>query len=80
MAKKKYSVHWENETAVSFEVDGVAYESLDQIPDKRDKRKIIAMMEASSAPDLTKKNGKRSKRRVSRPNNSSCGFSAGWRR
>jgi hypothetical protein len=55
MTKKKYSVHWENEEAVSFEVDGVTYASLNDIPDKRDKRKLQAMMEASFAPDFDEK-------------------------
>lgn len=35
--KKSYSVHWENEEALSFEVDGVRYTHLNDIPDQRDK-------------------------------------------
>jgi hypothetical protein len=55
MDKKKYSVHWENEEAVSFEVDGVTYTNLNDIPNKRDKRKLQEMMEAASAPDFDEK-------------------------
>lgn len=55
MGKKKYAVHWENEQAVSFEVDGVTYARLNEIPDRRDKRKLQEMMEAASAPDFDEK-------------------------
>jgi hypothetical protein len=55
MAKKNYSVHWENEQAVAFEVDGVKYASLNEIPDKLDKHKLQEMMEAASAPDFNEK-------------------------
>jgi hypothetical protein len=55
MSKKNYSVHWENEQAVSFEVDGVKYANLNDIPDKRDKRKLKEMMAASSEPDFDEK-------------------------
>jgi hypothetical protein len=50
MTKKHYSVHWEDEQAVSFEVDGVTYNNLNEIPDKRDKHKLQEMMEAASEP------------------------------
>jgi hypothetical protein len=53
--KKQYAVKWENEQAVSFEVDGVTYASLNDIPDKGDKRKLQAMMAASSEPDFDEK-------------------------
>jgi hypothetical protein len=55
MPKKNYAVHWENEQAVSFEVDGVKYDSLNAIPNKRDKQKLKEMMAASSAPDFDEK-------------------------
>lgn len=44
---KKYSIHWENGEPISFEVDGVAYESLDQIPDEADRSKLEAMRNGS---------------------------------
>ncbi|HEY3311018.1 MAG TPA: DUF3592 domain-containing protein [Anaerolineales bacterium] len=44
---KKYSVNWENGEAVSFEVDGVLYESLDQIPNPADMKKLLAMVNAA---------------------------------
>jgi hypothetical protein len=50
--KKHYSVQWENEEAVSFEVDGVKYDRLRDIPDKRDKRKLREMMSDMSQPDF----------------------------
>jgi hypothetical protein len=45
--QKKYSINWKNDEPVSFEVDGVSYESLDQIPDEDDREKLTAMMDAS---------------------------------
>jgi hypothetical protein len=47
MAKKKYSINWEDDLPVSFEVDGVTYESLDDVPDEKDRRKLEAMMESA---------------------------------
>ena len=44
---KKYSIHWENDEPISFEVDGVAYESLDQVPDEADRSKLEAMSNGS---------------------------------
>jgi len=47
MPKRKYSINWENDEPVSFEVDGVVYESLDEIPDEADREKLTAMLDAS---------------------------------
>jgi hypothetical protein len=47
MARKKYSINWENDEPVSFEVDGVIYESLEQIPKAADKEKLTAMLDGS---------------------------------
>jgi hypothetical protein len=47
MSKKKYSINWENDEPVSFEVDGVQYESLEQVPDEADREKLTAMMGGS---------------------------------
>jgi hypothetical protein len=47
MARKKYSINWENDEPVSFEVDGVSYESLDQVHDETDREKLSAMMDGS---------------------------------
>ena len=47
MSKKRYSINWENDEPVSFEVDEVVYESLDQIPDEGDREKLTAMLDAS---------------------------------
>ena len=51
MAKKKYSINWENDEATSFEVDSVTYNSLDDVPDQKDRDKLAAMMDASSFED-----------------------------
>ena len=47
MPRKKYSINWENDEPVSFEVDGVLYQGLDDIPDEADRAKLTAMMDAS---------------------------------
>ena len=51
MPKKKYSINWENDEAQSFEVNGVTYESLDDVPDWKDRDKLAAMLHASSDDD-----------------------------
>ncbi len=48
MAKKKYSINWEDDLPVSFEVDGIQYESLDDVPDETDRVKLEAMMDATA--------------------------------
>ena len=52
MAKKKYSINWENDEPSSFEVDGVTYNSLNDIPDWKDKDKLSAMVVAASEDDF----------------------------
>ena len=47
MAKKKYSINWEDDKAVSFEVNGVQYENLDDIPDEADRLKLETMMDST---------------------------------
>lgn len=47
MAKKKYSVNWEDDLPVSYEVNGVQYESLEQVPDEVDRLKLEAMVDSS---------------------------------
>jgi hypothetical protein len=49
---KKYSINWENEEPVSFEVDGVKYDSLTDIPSEKDRDKLAAMMDAASEDDF----------------------------
>lgn len=58
MAKKKYSINWENDEAVSFEVNGVTYESLDDIPNWKDRDKLAAMMQAAEEDDSLDENVK----------------------
>jgi hypothetical protein len=52
MAKKKYSIDWEDDEPVSFEVDGVQYESLDDVPDESDRLKLEAMMDAADSAEF----------------------------
>ena len=47
MAKKTYSIQWEDDEPVSYEVDGVQYESLEDIPEESDRLKLEAMMNAA---------------------------------
>lgn len=51
---KKYSINWENDEPVSYEVDGVVYESLDQIPDDGDRSKLQGMINASFDQEFEK--------------------------
>lgn len=52
MAKRKYSINWEDDLPLSFEVDGVRYESLEEVPSEADRRKLEAMMESSFEADF----------------------------
>lgn len=47
MANKKYSINWENDEAVSFEVNGVEYKYLEDIPDEADRLKLEAMIDSA---------------------------------
>jgi hypothetical protein len=47
----KYSINWENDEPVSFEVNGVTYETLEDIPNEKDRRKLAAMMDSSAETD-----------------------------
>jgi len=51
---KKYSINWEHDEPVSFEVDGVLYESLEDVPDEADRSKLEAMMNASTEEQFEK--------------------------
>jgi hypothetical protein len=44
---KKYSVNWEEDVPVSFEVDGVKYDSLEEVPNPKDRSKLEAMLDTS---------------------------------
>jgi len=52
MAKKKYSINWENDEPSSFEVDGVTYDSLDDVSNEKDRNKLAAMVDAASDDDF----------------------------
>ncbi len=52
MLKKKYSIHWEGDFPSSYEVNGVGYETLEDVPDESDRRKLQAMADASFTADM----------------------------
>ncbi|HSK87043.1 MAG TPA: DUF3592 domain-containing protein [Anaerolineales bacterium] len=54
MPKKKYSINWENDEPVSFEVDGILYESIDQVTDEADREKLTDMLDAALDPEFDK--------------------------
>ncbi|MFN8412281.1 MAG: DUF3592 domain-containing protein [Anaerolineales bacterium] len=54
MSKKKYSINWEDDLPTSFEVDGVAYESLEEVPNETDRRKLEAMIDQSFDAEFDK--------------------------
>ena len=47
MAKKKFSINWEDDDPVSFEVNGMQYENLEDIPEEADRLKLEAMMNSA---------------------------------
>ena len=47
MAKKKYSINWEDDLPVSFEVNGVQYQNIEDVPDEKDRFKLEAMLNSS---------------------------------
>src|SRR5690349_10909634 len=52
MSKKKYSINWEDDFPSTYEVDGVQYETLEDVPDEGDRRKLQAMADASFTADI----------------------------
>ena len=52
MAKKKYSINWEDDVAVSFEVDSVQYQNLEDVPDEKDRLKLEAMVDSAFVADI----------------------------
>jgi uncharacterized protein DUF3592 len=46
MAKKKYSINWDNDIPVSFEVNSVEYKSLEDVPNEADRLKLEAMLDS----------------------------------
>ncbi len=51
MAKKNYAVHWADGKATTFEVDGKMYNSMEEIPYPKDRRKMVAIMAAAKESD-----------------------------
>ncbi|OGO36752.1 MAG: hypothetical protein A2W35_04810 [Chloroflexi bacterium RBG_16_57_11] len=50
--EKKYSIQWQGDEVVSFEVDGVQYESLDEVPDEADREKLLGLMAGTREIEL----------------------------
>jgi hypothetical protein len=44
MMEKTYSIQWKDDEVVLFEVDGVQYASLDEVPDEADRDKLLGLM------------------------------------
>lgn len=49
----KYSINWENDEPVSFEIDGVTYRTLNEVPNEKDRRKLAAMLDMPEETDET---------------------------
>ena len=41
--EKKYSIQWQGDEVVAFEVDGVQYSSLDEVPDEADRDRLLEL-------------------------------------
>ncbi|MCC6261897.1 MAG: DUF3592 domain-containing protein [Anaerolineales bacterium] len=52
MANKKYSINWEDDFPSSYEVDGIRYENLEDVPDESDRRKLEAMSNSAFMADI----------------------------
>lgn len=50
--EKKYSIQWQGDEVVSFEVDGVQYTNLDDVPDERDREKLLGLMAGTGEIEL----------------------------
>ena len=37
---RKYSINWQDDEPISFEVDGIVYETLEQVPNEVDRAKL----------------------------------------
>ncbi len=69
MTKKKYSINWEDDLPISFEVDGVSYQSLEQVPDEEDRHKLEVMMTASFDAEFDEVVGEQQKSTGANPQN-----------
>lgn len=50
--EKKYAIHWQGGEVVSFEVDGVAYASLDEVPEEADREALLGLMAGTGEIEL----------------------------
>jgi hypothetical protein len=51
---RKYSINWQDDEPISFEVDGLVYENLEQVPDEADRAKLEAMVNGSMEQQFEK--------------------------
>ncbi|GAB4463338.1 MAG: hypothetical protein OHK0041_26410 [Anaerolineales bacterium] len=56
MTTKKYSIRWEDDLPVAFEVNGVTYDRLENVPQEEDRRKLEAMMDSAEDAEFEKMN------------------------
>lgn len=68
MAKKKYSINWEDDLPVSFEVDGVQYEKLEDVHDEDDRRRLESMLDSSMSNDFNDAEFERLRKETQRTN------------
>lgn len=50
---KKYSVNMENDEIISVEVDGIRYENPDEIPDRKDRERVLELISKLAEEDFT---------------------------
>lgn len=51
-AGKKYAIQWQNDEPVGYEVDGVRYKTLDEVPDPADRDKLLSLAAGFEDDDL----------------------------
>jgi hypothetical protein len=51
-AGKKYAIHWQGDEPVAYEVDGVRYKTLDDVPDPADQEKLMSLAVGIDDDDL----------------------------
>ncbi len=51
-AGKQYTIHWQGDEPVGYEVDGVRYKTLDDVPDPADQEKLMSLAVGIDDADL----------------------------
>lgn len=50
--EKKYSIQWQGDEVVAFEVDGMQYASLDEVPDEKDRDRLLGLMAGTGETEM----------------------------